>query len=690
MAPLRWPGRLLKFLFKPSPRGKVWLGLVAIVILAGLAFDLDAPKYWNRAADWVNGKTVASPATRWVKIPHYWDVPFRFGLDLQGGTHLVYEADVKDVPDSEREEAMEGVKDVIERRVNAFGVAEPLIQVNKAGGKWRLIAELAGVSDVNQAIKMIGETPILEFKEENPVAEIPLSPEQEVQLKLLNDTKQKRAAEALKKALVPNADFAALVTEYSEDDQAIKEKGGSLGKIEKDGLYAELWKWADAHKTAKLAWELIKNAEGWNVMKINGTDTAGQEVQANHILICFTGAIGCEGQLSKEDALKDIQAIRAEVTPENFIEKAKEHSTEPGATESGGDLGWFGPGAMVKPFEDAAFALAKGEISQPVETDFGWHLIYKRDERPLVTYDVSRILLKEVTKDAILPPQDPFKNTELSGKHLARAQVEFEQNTNEPQVTLSFNDEGKKLFGEITTRNVGKPVAIYLDGQPISIPRVQQPITDGNAVISGGFDFKEAKLLAQRLNAGALPVPITLLSQQTVGASLGQDSLNKSLMAGLIGFAIVALFMILYYRLPGLLAVLALAIYTSILLAVFKLWPITLTLSGIAGVILSIGMAVDANILIFERMREELKNGRPLESAVNEGFKRAWTAIRDSNVSSLITCFILYSFTSSAVKGFAVTLALGILVSMFTAITVTRMLLRLVAPWVGSKTWLFK
>ena len=248
-----------------------------------------------------------------------------------------------------------------------------------------------------------------------------------------------------------------------------------------------------------------------------------------------------------------------------------------------------------------------------------------------------------------------------------------------------------KLFSEITGRNVGKRIAIYLDSQPISAPVVNEAISGGRARITGNFSMEEAKVLVRRLNAGALPVPISLINQQTVGASLGEASLRDSLNAGLVGLLAVAVFMILLYRLPGILSVFALLIYTLVVLAIFKTISVTLTLAGIAGFILSIGMAVDANILIFERTKEEMRAGKSLTGAVEEGFKRAWTSIRDSNVSSLLTCLILFWLGTSVIKGFALTLAIGILVSMFSAIVVTRNFLR----WfVGRRTekyhWLWR
>lgn len=353
--------------------------------------------------------------------------PFSLGLDLQGGTHLVYQADLSEIDDIS--EAMQGVRDVIERRVNLFGVAEPRVQIS---GQDRLIVELAGVKDTKEAIEMIGLTPSLDFR---------------------------------------------------------------------------------------------------------------------------------------------------------------------------------------------------------------------------------------------LEQEEDFVATGLSGRHLKRSELFFDPTTFEPSVNLYFDGEGKKLFSDLTKENVGKRVAIFLDGVPISVPVIREPIIDGQAVISGDFTVKEAKVLVQRLNAGALPVPINLISQQTVGASLGHDSLDKSLKAGLYGLAAVAIFMLLFYRLRGLAAVLALLIYGALLLAIFKFLPVTLTLAGLAGVILSIGMAVDANVLVFERLKEE--------SRIADAFKRAWPAIRDGNISTLITCFILYFFTAGLVRGFALTLGIGILISMFSAMFVTRLFLEL-------------
>jgi len=384
------------------------------------------------------------------------DYAFKLGLDLNGGSHLVYQADVSEVAIGDVASSMDALRNVIERRINLFGVSEPLVQTESAGlvaGKaiaQKLIVELPGVADVDKAIEMIGKTPLLEFKlvrEDPPVA---------------------------------------------------------------------------------------------------GTTT------------------------------------------------------------------------------------------------------------PTLT----------------LTP------TGLTGRLLKRAALEFDQNLNEPQVLLTFTSEGKDLFAKITKENVGKVLGIFLDGQPLSLPVVREEIRDGSAVISGDFTPAEAKTLVRDLNYGALPVPIKLLSTQKIGASLGADAVKAGIKAGEISFLVIALFLILWYRLPGLIAIIALAIYIALNLAIFKLIPVTLTAAGITGFILSIGMAVDANILIFERLKEELRRGKTLANAIHEGFARAWTSIRDSNLSSIITAVILFWFAStSVIKGFALVFGIGVITSMLTAITVSRTLL---------------
>ncbi|MEK7195560.1 MAG: protein translocase subunit SecD, partial [Patescibacteria group bacterium] len=279
-----------------------------------------------------------------------------------------------------------------------------------------------------------------------------------------------------------------------------------------------------------------------------------------------------------------------------------------------------------------------------------------------------------------------FIPTNLNGRYVNGAQLAFDQNTRLPQVSIAFNDEGSKMFEQMTERNVGKPVAIFLDNNLIEMPTVREKISGGQAVITGRFTLEEAKTLVERFNAGALPAPITLINQQTISASLGEDSLRKIIIAGIIGTILVAAFMLVYYRFWGIFSAAALIIYVALTLGIFKIVPITMTLAGLAGFILTIGMAVDANILIFERIREELKRGLSRTSAVEEGFRRAWLSIRDSNTSTIITAVILYYLTSSFVRGFALTLLIGVVVSMFSAITTTRLFLRIFVKDSPKKT----
>jgi preprotein translocase subunit SecD len=308
-------------------------------------------------------------------------------------------------------------------------------------------------------------------------------------------------------------------------------------------------------------------------------------------------------------------------------------------------------------------------------------------------------------KDWQLAFQNPyFKPTDLTGKYLTKATVIFDQTTYKPQIQLQFNSDGEKLFEDITARNIKKPLAIFLDGasiidtsgdgkidnQDLYAPTVQDKITGGKAVITGDMSAATANSIVSRLNSGALPVKIGApISQETVGPTLGAVSLQKSLYAGLLGLLAVVIFMVVFYRFPGLLASIALLIYVAIALSIFKLVPVTLTLAGIGGFVLSIGMAVDANILIFARMKEEIKQGKSLQQAISEGFGRAWPSIRDSNLNSLIVCAILFTFSTSFIKGFALTLSIGILVSLFSAIFITRIFLQVfVGKWAEKVKWI--
>ncbi len=408
--------------------------------------------------------------------------------------------------------------------------------------------------------------------------------------------------------------------------------------------------------------------------------------------IIFLMAAGAQGNLSttpKAQALAKIQELKKVITPQNFDQMAKANSQEPGAAQSGGDLGWFGKGAMVEPFENEVFPQKVGTVSDVVETPFGFHLIWKTAERPLRDVQVQLIEIKKQTAADVVAP-DPWKSTQLTGKQLASAHVNFDNQTGAPLVSLQFDSEGAKLFGDLTKANLGKRIGIFLDGQLISSPVVQSEIVGGNAVIQGDFTLDQAKLLATRLQAGALPVPIHLIDQETVGPTLGADSLRASLLAGACGFLLVALFMILLYRLPGLVSVVALVLYAALSLAIFKLIPVTLTLSGIAGFILSLGIAVDANVLVFERLKEEWRTGKTLGPALEEAFVRAWPSIRDGHATVLISCAVLYWFSSSIIKGFALTLAVGVLTSLFTAVVSARTWLRFLS-WTGlsSQGWLF-
>jgi len=658
---------------KQQLRSKIRWGIVGIFALLFLSLAYDMPTQFNRVIHTINN-TVA------LGLPIIPEKDFALGLDLQGGAHLIYEADTADIDPSDRPVAVEGVRDVIERRVNGIGVGEPNVQTSKEGDTYRVLVELPGVTDVHAAIAMIGETPILEFREENTVPPRELTVEEQKSMEAYNTDVKKRATDILARVTAGEV-FEAVAKDTSEDTQS-SINGGDIGFIGSNVVFPEIYNWAASASEGDITARPIETATGFEILKRGGERGGEVEVTASHILICYLGAQDCTNALyTKDEARAKAEELYLEATANNFADLAKQHSTEPGADGTGGSLGTFRKGQMVPAFEEAIFSAQAGEIIGPVETEFGFHVIYKQSEEEAVEYQLSRIFVAKQTPESILPSQDPWMLTALSGKQLERAEVVTDQQTGQIQISLVFDSEGGALFKDITERNIGKQVAIFLDGSVISAPVVQQAITDGRAVITGGFDLAEARLLSQRLNAGALPVPVNLVSQQTVGPTLGAASLDASLRAGLIGMILVMVFMIIYYRLPGCISVISLVIYTALTLALLKRIGVTLTLAGIAGFILSIGMAVDANVLIFERLKEELKDGKSLKSAVEEGFVRAWTSIRDGNVSTLLTCALLMFFGSSFVKGFAITLGIGILVSMFSAITITRIMLRFVVPW---------
>jgi len=293
---------------------------------------------------------------------------------------------------------------------------------------------------------------------------------------------------------------------------------------------------------------------------------------------------------------------------------------------------------------------------------------------------------EEITETAVTPEQ--IYNTVMTGKELDTVNVSLDQ-YGKPEIQFALKPDGTRIFADFTSRRVGQFLCIVLDKRVISCPRIQTAITDGSARITGDFTLEEARSLAIQLKYGALPVPLRVETTRSVGPTLGQDSVQKSVRAGAIGLCAVLFFMLIYYRLPGFLAALALIIYALLNFALFKLIPVTLTLPGITGFLLSTGMALHANILIFERMKEELRWGRSLSAAINAGFDRAWTSIRDSNLSTIITCVILYwfgsNFGASVVRGFAITLFIGVVISMFTAVTVTRTFISFVFDVFGER-----
>ena len=547
------------------------------------------------------------------------------GLDLQGGGHLVYQANLTDPDTGESLEVsadqMESLKRTIERRVNGAGLGEPIIQILGAD---RLLVQLPGVSELERAKAYIGETARLEFKRREllvprDVTEISADHIVGVTIDYFPEPEPEPAAEgATSTDATPEP--APAETESSRQVFALVEFTED-GAAEFQAIYQRLF----------VTFVTFQNAQV----------TGGNAPPPSFLDVTLEG----QEQLRLSDVFAfSIQQVATSTTYGIAI---------PGSSPTGEPAVLEEVRARVGENPSILFTEIQGAVDEPIG---------------------------------------------LTGDDLARAFPGQHTASGAPIVNLEFNDAGTRIFGELTQDIIAKEqstgvrdqIAIFLDGAELVSPEVRSAITAGTAIIEGNFTIERVQDLALLLEGGRLPVPIELIQERDVDAILGADSLAKSVVAGLVGLALVLSFMTLYYRLPGLAASVALLIYSALVLAIFKILPVTLTLSGVAALILSIGMAVDANILIFERMKDELRAGRTLLMSINIGFDRAWPAIRDGNVSTLITCAILFWFAdqlgASIVQGFAVTLAIGVAVSMFTAITVSRTLLRFLATTRATRT----
>lgn len=670
------------------------------------------------------------------------------GLDLQGGSQLDYKIDLRKVPEKEREGIINGVMEVIEKRVNGLGVAEPSIYQSKVGDEEHIVVELAEVKDLEKAKEIVGKTIQLEFKEQkdkpDPNEEKNQREYAEGILKKIQEKKGENFAVVAQEEVQANTGKIR----YDEGtEEFVGKLDGKLQEIVKKMKLGEVYeKLIDAENEYMVGEDQqYKQVKGVYMARLTDKKEVirfDKQVEVSHILIAYKGAqnAGPEITLTEEEAKKSAEGLLEKAKKgEDFGKLAEENTNDPGTKSTKGVLSdpINKDSSHVASFKKATLALEKkGDLTGTVKSEFGYHIIRANK----IEKDIKEEKVK-LEKIFVSTMPDPWKETGLTGEHFVHADVQFDQQVFQPYVAIKFNPEGGKLFEEITGRNVNKPIAIFVGGNLISAPNVESKIAGGSATITGRFTVEYATKLARDLNTGAIPAPIVLVGQHTIGSTLGQEALEKSLKAGLIGIILVVIFMIGYYRLPGLIASIALGIYSlllvfmvkselpvalslligtvifliilykilnntdnkgekflSFLLSLIILFfvssvlssPITLTLAGIAGVILSIGMAVDANILIFERTKEEIHNGHNISAAIEKGFDRAWNSIRDSNFSSLITCAILFYFGSSLIRGFALNLAVGIVISMFTAIIITRTLLRAVVKTkLGEKTSLF-
>jgi len=635
--------------------------------------------------DSVKSKLPNDPISNWIK-----NQKITLGLDLQGGTQLDYRIDLRNIEarntdddtsnDVVIREVIEGVKATLERRIDGLGVSEPQIYTSNVAGEEHIIVELAGIKDIDEAKAVVGKTIQLEFKEpkteEDPNKIVKI--EEEANITLANAIKEPENFDALgQNTQTSDKKITYTVAEESFESNLPINHKNILPQMEVGQIYNEL---VDNSGDFIINGDgQIVERKGFLILKLDDketrekTESTKEKIRASHILIAYQGAERASEDItiSKEEAKKEAQTIldAVKADPDNFADFAEKNSDGPSATK-GGDLDFFEKGVMAPAFEQAAFNMEIGEISELVETDFGFHIIKvtdKQESEETITQE-NYYTFSEILYDT---SPDPWKSTGLDGAHFKYATVTYDQ-VGTPQVAIQFDNEGGRMFEDLTEKLVGQRLAIFVGGELVSAPRVNQKIIGGQAVITGSGNLQEALKLSNDLNTGAIDAPIILSGQYTISASLGESALRLSLTAGLFGLIALGLFIILYYRVMGILAVIALLIYSVIIIFILKTTGIVMTLAGIAGIILSIGMAVDANILIFERTKEELEEGGSYKAAVTTGFDRAWSSIRDSNASSLITCVILWFFGNSIIRGFALMLGIGILISMFTAITVTR------------------
>ncbi len=547
------------------------------------------------------------------------------GLSLDGSERARLRDDLAQLVDIERFdpgeevtiEKMEGAVNIIERRVNALGTTQPIIQTL---GNDRIVVQLPGVGGSSIAVTFLG----------------PLGAQQIVSVmeSVLERTGDSVEPTSLNSYII--RPIEALSTGDSEALQGALEELVPLEGFEVVG---------EDEITVTFPPLPNQGTIGGIMAGLGHEDFAVQSTTVNSFIV----------RTDKALTTGELDAIREAL-----------------ATEFGIIVAFNATGGL-----EEAKSLIRGTAQ----------LVF-RERNCLVTLGelaANPLLCEPVELGGLGRLVD--KDIDLTGEDLSRAFPGRDPTTNLPLVNVQFNSRGTDIFRELTRRlfNMGElgRIAIFLDNQQISAPVVRSPILDGRAVIQGGFTNETAQELSIQLESGRLPVPLTLIKERTVDALLGADSLRKSLMAGLVGLGLVLLFVVAYYRIAGVVAAISLLVYAVIIMAIFKLIPITLTLSGIAGIVLSIGIAVDANILIFERMKEEMRTGRTLTSSMEVGFRRAWTAIRDSNVSTIITCLILWWFGdrlgASVVTGFAITLLIGVAVSMFTALMVSRNLLQILA-----------